>query len=153
MRPSLAAPLASFCLACAPPLVPPAPVPYSLPASFSWVAGCWSIASPAHIVGAGIADLVLVQLDTAVQFNSPPHVRLSAAAIAGFPRWNNRPFPLFWYPVEGDSIDVGFQSLSGLFWRLTSHGDSLRGQLYGFYDLGPSEGVVGQASGHRISCP
>jgi hypothetical protein len=143
--------LSSAC--AAPPASRQAPA-YTVPPQFHWAIGCWDLRGP-RIVGYGItSEPVVVRLDTTVRLHRPPHVALRAYALTEQPQWKETGMSPFWFPMShADSIEVGYQSLSGIFWRFERGADSLSGYLYAFSDLSTEPWVLGPAQARRTHCP
>jgi len=137
------------------------PQPQAPPPSLAEVApraarflGCWMLEMPDSLDELGMSNQLTVQLDSAVIGRNGTEVALRAVALRGFQgrRAPAEPRLTWWLHERTDTLELATQSLSGASWRLAPSGDSLVGQTYLFFDLGPGESLVGPAWARRTTC-
>jgi hypothetical protein len=116
--------------------------------------GCWLLAMDHPLHELGLDERLAVRLDTVVIGQSGADVGLRAIPLGGFDgrQAPSEPRLVWWVHPGTDTLELATQSLSGASWRLAASGDSLLGETRLFFDLGPTESVVGAAWGRRTAC-
>ena len=146
---------------CAKPLPHPSPPPFDELGTYASAArpfsGCWAIRLSEPDPAGTLAQLVILELDTAVASPARPDAtpELRAYGRSGVPRLQGGQRPVyFWHVASGepDTVEIAVGGLSFPGWRLIPAGDSLVGRMYHFWDLGGVETDGGSVSGRRVAC-
>jgi hypothetical protein len=148
-------------LGCAKPLVRPQPPAFSDLGSYAIAvrpyAGCWAVHISEPDPNDGLAELIVLELDTTVVSRTAevePHAlrALGRGGVRGYDR--ESPPEFMWYLAarHPDTVTVSFGGLSFPGWRLTPQADSMVGRMFHFWDLGGVETDGGPVSARRVTC-
>src|SRR4051794_891532 len=122
----------AFTLGCAMPVVRPPAAAFgelgTYAAAARYYSGCWAIRSSQPDPYGGVAQLIVVELDTVVmgRVDSLQRPELRAVGRAGVPRYERGQRPAYyWHVASGlpDTVDIALGGLSYPGWRFTSAAD------------------------------
>jgi hypothetical protein len=151
----------ALALGCAKPLVRPQPPAFGELASYAAAvrpyAGCWAVHISEPDPNDGLAELIVLELDTTVvsRTGEVEPQALRALGRGGVRRYDRDSPPEFmWYlgARQPDTVTVAVGGLSFPGWRLTPQADSLVGRMFHFWDLGGVETNGGPVSARRVAC-